>query len=346
MLVRARCGWVDRGSNGRNELNSFYPMLCITFYSPGSDVWSLGCILYQIGYGRPPFAALNTVQKLTAIPNPNFKISYPSFTDSAGQVAVDGDMVASIQACLKHDAKLRAPIGGEDGLLGMPFIVIQLPQAQQPPPPPPPPSTSSSFIAALNSEATPSTNKAKRVSQSAAVSVEAPMRQWDQAQISQVVDAVLQSLQVPAGKRAETKGRVLQELRPISASLPPATGPRNLLPVHATPNLAPQSMIAPMNSRSGLGLGSGSAHVAEENTVKGNKTSNNPEVKKDADSRPALKALPMDMLNQIRTLQRADSQAENPHQLKKAKVRAPEPPPEKQDMRSILERRILEMRCL
>ena len=160
---------------------------------------------------------------------------------------------------------------------------------------------------------------------------------------------MLQSLQVPAAKRAETKGRVLQELRPISAPLPPATGPRSL-PVPPAPSLAHQAVTASLNSRpEAVGLGTGQA--AEDKGVAHSSSSKTPykqESSRDTDSssRPALKALPMDMLNQIRTLQRADSQAENPHQLKKAKVRAPEPPPEKQDMRSILERRILEMRCL
>jgi len=39
-----------------------------------SDVWSLGCILYQMVYGRPPYSALSTVQKLSAIPKPEYKV--------------------------------------------------------------------------------------------------------------------------------------------------------------------------------------------------------------------------------------------------------------------------------
>jgi hypothetical protein len=164
------------------------------------------------------------------------------------------------------------------------------------------------------------------------------------------VDAVLQSLQVPAGKRAETKGRVLQELRPISAPLPPATGSSRSLPAQPPPSLAHQAVTASLNSRPGVGLGSSQA--AEDNGVAHSSSRKTPYKQEssrddaDSSSRPALKALPMDMLNQIRNVQRADLQAENPLQLKKAKVRVAEPPPEKQDMRSILERRILEMRCL
>jgi serine/threonine-protein kinase TTK/MPS1 len=59
-----------------------------------SDVWSLGCILYQMVYGRPPFAALTTIQKLHAIPNPKVDINYP---DQGNGHAVDGDAVGSMK---------------------------------------------------------------------------------------------------------------------------------------------------------------------------------------------------------------------------------------------------------
>lgn len=84
-----------------------------------SDIWSLGCILYQIIYGKPPFAALNTVQKLCAIPNPNYPISYPRHEDS--------DAIESIKLCLVRDPKLRAPILGENGLINQSYL--QFPKA-------------------------------------------------------------------------------------------------------------------------------------------------------------------------------------------------------------------------
>ncbi|KAJ3139368.1 hypothetical protein HK100_011773 [Physocladia obscura] len=76
-----------------------------------SDIWSLGCILYQLVYGHPPFSSLQMVQKLNAIVDPNYKISFQNVRDPA--------LLQVMQSCLNRDPKARMTI---PELLAHPFL--------------------------------------------------------------------------------------------------------------------------------------------------------------------------------------------------------------------------------
>ncbi|XP_021027421.1 dual specificity protein kinase TTK isoform X2 [Mus caroli] len=86
-----------------------------TKVSPRSDVWSLGCILYYMTYGRTPFQhIINQVSKLHAIINPGHEIEFPEISEK--------DLRDVLKCCLVRNPKERISI---PELLTHPYVQIQ-----------------------------------------------------------------------------------------------------------------------------------------------------------------------------------------------------------------------------
>lgn len=74
-----------------------------------SDVWSCGCIIYQMVYGKPPYGHIQGNQRLLAIMNPEFEIKFPEWNVNH-KFKVPRSLIHLLKSCLVRDPKKRATI--------------------------------------------------------------------------------------------------------------------------------------------------------------------------------------------------------------------------------------------
>ncbi|TBU62352.1 kinase-like domain-containing protein [Dichomitus squalens] len=120
-----------------------------------SDVWSLGCILYQMVYGQPPFQNFNVYQKMKVIPDESHVIEFPEYAVPVAQrrkegattttgsppqklehlrVRVPQSIINTMKSCLVRNPKARATI---PELLQQNWLEPEPSRAPSPSPPPP-----------------------------------------------------------------------------------------------------------------------------------------------------------------------------------------------------------------
>ncbi|KAI0521361.1 kinase-like domain-containing protein [Xylaria bambusicola] len=92
-------------SNGR-QISSHSTLPRLWKLGKASDVWSLGCILFQLVYGTPPFGHIsNQMARCQAIINWEYDIKFGD--RGIGEVPVPASLLRTMKRCLSRDQRLR-----------------------------------------------------------------------------------------------------------------------------------------------------------------------------------------------------------------------------------------------
>lgn len=85
-----------------------------------SDVWSLGCILYQMIFSKPPFYHIEAAGRINAITDPKHDIPFPLTVKYGNEIIqIPDELRRILKLCLNRDPDMRPTV---EELLKDPFI--------------------------------------------------------------------------------------------------------------------------------------------------------------------------------------------------------------------------------